>query len=224
MDREADSPLDGAGPPIGPASNDWPRARVLLGDGQNPRNKCRRGKVADEVARAEAVARAEGRDCGFVSILGIELDRAYRVAGHILGNTADAEDATQEALERAWASWHTLRTPEAAQGWFWRILVNGCRSRMRRQRSRPVRDLDQATDLRTSDPFRASLARDAVGRAMRVLNDDQRVTVALRYWGELTVPEIADRMRVPEGTVKSRLHSALAALRRELERNEEARS
>jgi len=53
---------------------------------------------------------------------------------------------------------------------------------------------------------------------MHVLNDDQRVTVALRYWGELTVPEIADRMRVPEGTVKSRLHSALAALRRELER------
>jgi len=174
--------------------------------------------VTEEVARPEAVSQAEEREGGFTPILGLELDRAYRVAGRILGNSADAEDAIQEALERAWASWHTLRTPGAAPGWFWRILVNGCRSRLRKRRSQPVRDIGEAVDFGVSDPFQATLARDVVGRAMHVLNDDQRVAVALRYWGELTVPEIADRMRVPEGTVKSRLHSALAALRRELER------
>ena len=177
--------------------------------------------MIEEVARTGTVSQAEEREGGFTPILGIELDRAYRVAGRILGNSADAEDAMQEALERAWASRHTLRTPAAARGWFWRILVNGCRSRLRKRRSQPVRDISEAIDSRVSDPFLATLERDVVGRAMRVLNDDQRVTVALRYWGELTVPEIADRMRVPEGTVKSRLHSAMAALRRELERNGE---
>lgn len=47
----------------------------------------------------------------------------------VAGDAADAEDATQEALTMAWASWHTLRTPGTTQGWFWRILVNCCRSR-----------------------------------------------------------------------------------------------
>lgn len=177
--------------------------------------------MIDEVAGPEAVSKAEEREGGFAPILGIELDRAYRVAGRILGNSAEAEDAIQEALERAWVSWHTLRTPEAAQGWFWRILVNGCRSRLRKRRSQPIRDISEAIDFGVADPLVAMLARDVVGRAMHVLNEDQRVAVALRYWGELTVPEIADRMRVPEGTVKSRLHSALAALRRELERHGE---
>jgi RNA polymerase sigma-70 factor (ECF subfamily) len=189
--------------------------------GHNPRIVFLEGHVIDEVARPETVSKAEEREGGFAPILGIELDRAYRVAGRILGNSAEAEDAIQEALERAWVSWHTLRTPEAAQGWFWRILVNGCRSRLRKRRSQPIRDISEAIDFGVADPLVAMLARDVVGRAMHVLNEDQRVAVALRYWGELTVPEIADRMRVPEGTVKSRLHSALAALRRELERHGE---
>jgi RNA polymerase sigma factor (sigma-70 family) len=173
--------------------------------------------VTENVARPEAVSQADEREVSFAPILGLELDRAYRVAGRILGNSVDAEDAIQEALERAWASWHTLRTPDAAPGWFWRILVNGCRTRLRKRRSQPVRDIGEAVDLGIADPFQATLTRDVVGRAMHVLNDDQRVAVALRYCGELTIPEIADRIRVPEGTVKSRLHSALAALRRELE-------
>ena len=84
--------------------------------------------MAEEIVPVEAISCTEGREQGFSSILDIELDRAYRMAGHILGDAADAEDATQEALTMAWASWHTLRMPGAAQRWFWRILVNCCRS------------------------------------------------------------------------------------------------
>jgi len=177
------------------------------------------GIVQPEV---ETVPRERNREREFSSILGPELDRAYRVAGRILGNASDAEDATQEALAMAWASWHTLRVPEAAQGWFWRILVNCCRSRLRRKRP-IVRDITDELGLAGRDPFETSNARDAVARALAVLNDDQRVTVALRFWGDLTVPEIADRMHVREGTVKSRLHYALVALRREIDGNGEIR-
>jgi RNA polymerase sigma-70 factor (ECF subfamily) len=180
--------------------------------------------VLNGVTRPEAVSPADERELGFAAILGLELDRAFRVASRILGNSADAEDALQEALEHAWAQWHTMRNPEAARGWFWRILVNGCRSRLRKRRSQPVRDLGEDFEVRGSDPFVATLTRDIVGRAMHVLNDDQRVVIALRYWGELTVPEIADRVRAPEGTVKSRLHAALKALRCELERHGEDQS
>lgn len=153
---------------------------------------------------------------GFSAVLAIELDRAYRVAGHLLGSASDAEDAVQEALERAWLHWGQLREPAAAQGWFWRILVNVCRTKLRKRRSQPVREIDESVELETPDPFRTSLARDAVGRAMTVLTEDQRLVVVLRYWGDLTVPEIAHRTGLREGTVKSRLHAAHAALRRRL--------
>jgi len=177
---------------------------------------------AETIVQPEVLAGPRNREREFSSILGPELDRAYRVAGRILGNAPDAEDATQEALAMAWASWHTLKAPEAAAGWFWRILVNCCRSRLRRRRPF-VRDITDELGLTSRDPFETSNARDAVARALPVLNNDQRITVVLRFWGELTVPEIADRMRVREGTVKSRLHYALVALRREIDGNEEIR-
>lgn len=175
-------------------------------------------KGADRVngiVSAEAMVPDEAAP-GFSAVLGIELDRAYRVAGHLLGSASDAEDAVQEALERAWVHWPQLREPAAAQGWFWRILVNTCRSKLRKRRSQPVREIDDSLGLETPDPFRTSLARDAVGRAMSTLTDDQRLVVVLRYWGDLTVPEIARRTGLREGTVKSRLHAAHAALRRRL--------
>jgi RNA polymerase sigma-70 factor (ECF subfamily) len=178
--------------------------------------------LAERIVQPEVIAAPRNREREFSSILGPELDRAYRVAGRILGNASDAEDATQEALAMAWASWHTLKAPEAAQGWFWRILVNCCRSRLRRRRAF-VRDITDELGLTSQDPFETSNARDAVARALTVLNGDQRVTVVLRFWGELTVPEIAERMRVRQGTVKSRLHYGLIALRRELDGNGEIR-
>jgi len=113
----------------------------------------------------EVLAAPRNREMEFSSILGGELDRAYRVAGRILGNASDAEDATQEALALAWASWHTLKAPEAASGWFWRILVNCCRSRLRRRRTF-VRDITDELGLTSVDPFETSNARDAVARAL----------------------------------------------------------
>ena len=62
-----------------------------------------------------------------------ELDRAYRLAGLLMGDATEAEDATQEALLRAWTSLGSLRDPAGFQAWFDRILVNICRDRLRRR-------------------------------------------------------------------------------------------
>ena len=72
-------------------------------------------------------------------------------------------------------------------------------------------------DLESGDPFRASLARDAIGRALSCLSKELRMVVVLRYWGELSLAEIADRLKIPVGTVKSRHHAALQAMRRRID-------
>jgi RNA polymerase sigma-70 factor, ECF subfamily len=158
----------------------------------------------------------------FSAIIGPELPGAYRLAGYILSDAIEAQDAVQEALERAWAGWPKLRNRDAAKGWFARILINVCRTRLAARKRAVVRDLNDGLEVAAAgDPFRASLLRDSVGRAMAELTDDQRLVIVLRFWGRLSMPEIAERLGIPEGTAKSRQHYALETLRRALERDEE---
>lgn len=147
-----------------------------------------------------------------------EIDRAYRLAGFILGDAREAEDATQDALARAWRQRSSLRRLDAAQAWFDRILVNVCRDRLRRRRPR-VRwaEIDEGLPSLAADPFAALIARDAVLRATSALPVDQRIVVVLRFWADLPVAEIAERLDVPAGTVKSRLHYAMRTMRATLE-------
>lgn len=154
----------------------------------------------------------------FRTVGGHEIDRAYRLAGFILGDAREAEDATQDALARAWRQRRALRSLDAAQAWFDRILVNVCRDRLRRRRPR-VRwaDVDEGLPSPAADPFAALLARDAVLRATAGLPVDQRIVVVLRFWADLPVDAIAERLGVPAGTVKSRLHYAMRAMRVALE-------
>jgi RNA polymerase sigma-70 factor (ECF subfamily) len=165
--------------------------------------------------QAEA-AQERALDTVFADSLARELSGAYRLAGYLLADAAEAQDAVQEASVRAWRGWANLRERDKFHAWFSQILVNVCRTRLhRRSRQRTV-DVDEV-DLEDVDPFRAALARDAIGRALGSLSDELRMVVVLRYWGELSLAEIADRLRIPIGTVKSRHHAALQALRRLIE-------
>lgn len=162
---------------------------------------------------------AEGA-AAFVRLVQPELPGAYRLAGYLLRDATDAEDATQEALTRAWQAWPKLREAERFAAWFDRIVVNVCHDRLRERRGVRVLELDEeiAALPHARDPFREALARDEVGRLVRTLSPDQQIVVALRFWRDLSLEEIADRLQLPLGTVKSRLHYALRALREELDR------
>jgi RNA polymerase sigma factor (sigma-70 family) len=145
---------------------------------------------------------------------------AYRLAGFLLRDATEAEDAVQDSLERAWQAWPRLRDTTRFDPWFDRIVVNVCNDRIRRTKGIRVIELDDelAGSARVRDPFRDALARDEVGRLVRMLPPDQQVVVALRFWRDLSLDQIAERLDVPLGTVKSRLHYALRSLRAELDR------
>jgi RNA polymerase sigma-70 factor (ECF subfamily) len=174
-----------------------------------------RAEPARAAAQA-AVVRDQTFDTAFVSALEGELAMAYRLAGYLMADSAEAQDAVQEASVRAWRGWKDLRERDRFHAWFSQILVNVCRTRLRQRSKRRTLDVDEV-DLESADPFRAALARDAVGRALSSLSQELRMVVVLRYWGELSLAEIADRLRIPIGTVKSRHHAALQVLRRRIQ-------
>ena len=142
-----------------------------------------------------------------------ELDRAYRLAGFLLGDAAEAEDATQDALTRAWAQRSHLRDEASGQAWFDRILVNVCRDRMRRRRIVRWTPIAGSEASAAADPFADALARDSFLRAVAELDVNHRIVVVLRFAADLSIEAIAERLAIPVGTVKSRLHYALRDLR-----------
>jgi RNA polymerase sigma-70 factor (ECF subfamily) len=119
----------------------------------------------------------------------------------------------------AWRQWRQLRDVTKFEAWFGRILVNRCRDRLRRAERSRTSDLSEVLGASSPD-FERAEGRIDLSRAFEALNADQRVAVVLRYWSDLPVDEIAQRTNVPAGTVKSRLHHALARLRAELDRTE----
>src|SRR4051812_21227217 len=135
---------------------------------------------------------------------------ALREACAVLGRGPDAEDAAQEAAIRAWRRRATCR--EAPAGWIRAIARNeALRVAGRRRDEAPLDDEHGvATD-------HASCAdRRAVRAAVGSLEDADRLVLLLRYWADLTQPEVARAMQLPEGTVKVRLHRARQRLRLEL--------
>lgn len=95
--------------------------------------------------------------------------------------------------------------------------MNTCRDRLRSRARRPIQSLDLGSLPSVPDGSQAAASRDELGRALASLNPDQRIVIVLRFWADLTVEDIADRLGVPAGTVKSRLHNSLRALRSSLE-------
>lgn len=153
----------------------------------------------------------------FTELAQIEIDRAFRLAGLILGNQAEAEDAVGDALMRGWAAADSLRTVDDFQPWFDRILVNICRDRLRQRARIRFVELGPGHDRREpTDAFRDLVERDELLAAVARLEPDERIVVILHFWADLTLAAAADRLDWPIGTVKSRLHRALATLRLEI--------
>jgi RNA polymerase sigma-70 factor (ECF subfamily) len=133
-------------------------------------------------------------------------DRVYRALLLTLGDTHLAREATDEAMVRACARWHTVGAMENPGGWVYRVGLNWATSWWRKlRREQP---LEQARDGVVSDP-QASVAL----AALQELPVPLRAVVVCRVLLDLPTADTAELLGVAEGTVKSRLARALAVLR-----------
>jgi RNA polymerase sigma-70 factor (ECF subfamily) len=127
-----------------------------------------------------------------------------------------AEDAVQAALVQMWKKLPSLRRNSSLKAWLVRIVVNEV-NQQRRKKRLPTVSLDQAREVPGDPPeVETTLLRaeehQHLKRALETLTTEQREAVVLRYFSDLTVPEIAVALGEREGTVKSRLSWALDRL------------
>lgn len=182
---------------------------------QPPRRPCVRHLTGDSfVWRSEVLtgANAEGRRECLEQFARSHVDRSYRLAALLLGDASEAEDATHDAVVRAWERWAGLRDETRFDAWFQRILVNECRNRLRRHRRSPIRAIDVGEPAAPSARLEALGERDALRAALATLTPDHRVALVLRFYLDLSVDEISQCTGTRAGTVKSRLHHGLRAL------------
>ena len=168
----------------------------------------------------EAIARCqEGDRDAFRHLVERYKDVLYGTAVLMTGNRAGGEEIVQEALLSAWRGIGDFKRGHPPKPWLVRILVNEVLTRQRKKSipTIPLSDLDYAAAPSTTDQAEAFQDRTIVRQALAHLVPEQQQVVVLRYFAELTVPEVARSIGVREGTVKSRLHRALKRLREKLE-------
>jgi len=148
-----------------------------------------------------------------------------RVAAALIG-LADAEDAAQEALMRAWNGWAALREEGAVRSWLLRITVNVC-SNWRSGHFGTLRSRTQPLDTESDEAIAPPLVGVGPGTtehataldlrlAVMSLSGDLRTVVALRFYAGMDATEIGAALDLPPPTVRTRLRRALALLRADL--------
>lgn len=129
--------------------------------------------------------------------------RLVRLAALMVG--ADAEDVVMDAFMRVRSAERDLENPTA---YLRACVVNECRSRLRRRMRRPR--LVPGTTAAEMPEI------DTTWEIVQRLPGKQRAVVALRFYEDLSIPQIAAMLEMPEGTVKSHLHRAVRLLRAQI--------
>ena len=146
---------------------------------------------------------------------------AYGLATKLLASQSEAEDVVQESFLALWRQADRVDPERGVRSYLLQIVHNRCVDNIRRRSRRPEAELDSVAERAASseNPEAEAIALiegEAVRGAMLALSDDQKTTVELVYFSGLTINEVASRMSVPAGTVKSRLRLAMGRLRQEL--------
>ena len=177
-------------------------------------------------ARGVLVERAQAGDRpAFEALLDRWLEPALRTAYAILGDEADARDATQDAFLQAWRELPRLRDPDRFDAWLNRILVNRCRTLRGRRRRTTVREIHLSALAGPDEPAAGDdppddsgrLSLDAVEHAFSRLSVPERTILVLHHLQHLPLTDVAAGLGIPVGTAKSRLFAARRALERALE-------
>lgn len=136
------------------------------------------------------------------------------VVGLTNGDRAQAQDVVQETMLRAWRNPQVLaQTTGSARGWLFTVAKRIVIDEWRTPRSRRERVSDTLPEQPVADPADSTVDRQLVAEALRVLSPEHRAVLHECYFRGASVAEAAATLGIPPGTVKSRTHYALRALR-----------
>ncbi|KAB2674585.1 MAG: RNA polymerase sigma factor [Verrucomicrobia bacterium] len=160
-------------------------------------------------------------------------DMVHATAFRLLGHPAEAEDIAQEVFLRAWSHWHELAGSPTAGGWLKTVTRNLCLNHLERYRSRwkffgdlkPADADDDDPGLEATFGVESTVDADLLARDQRqVLEEsllrlptDQRVALVLYHFEDLDYAEIAQRLGIGLGKVKTDIHRARLALQKRLQ-------
>ena len=176
-------------------------------------------EAVDDRGLVEAVLGGD-RDA-FRQLVEREEVAVYRACLRILGRPHDAEDVAQESFVMAYRSLGTYRGDGALGGWLMRIATRQAFRRLGQRRETSELPAELPVGAHGYDPVAATLAGERqreIRQAVATLREPYREVVALRFFGELSLDEIASVTRRPLNTVKTHLRRGLQRLRPILDR------
>lgn len=134
---------------------------------------------------------------------------AWRLAVSMLRDPHRAEDCLQDAYFTVYRSVGGLRDPEAAHTWLLRIVTNRCRRLLKDRRPQSLDGLaEQGLEPAVPDPAEGAQSRLGIRQALDRLGQQDREVLTLREMMQLSYEEIAEALKIPLGTVRSRLAKA----------------
>ncbi len=149
-------------------------------------------------------------------------ERLWRFAFRLSGDEQAAWDALQETWLAVSRGIHALEDPAAFPAWAYKIAANKSRDWIRRRRRHRRTDETYAKHAQDSRQHREDVERcyGSLAEAIDALPGEDRAILSLRYEEDFSTDEIAGILKIPAGTVKSRLHYARGRLRRFIEKEE----
>ena len=169
---------------------------------------------ADE--RTMVVAAQDGDRDAFASLVRLHQRRAYAVCRAIVLTHEDAEDAVQEGFLHAYKALDRFLPDQPFGAWLYRIMANASLDLVRRRKVRDADELPETIAMPFRDPGEADELRRRLSEALTTLTERQRSVIVLHDLEGFTHGEIGGMLGIPEGTARSDLHHARAALRRVL--------
>jgi len=159
-----------------------------------------------------------GREAALQSLHDRHAAELWRFALRLTHDREQAEDVVQEVLLRAWKDpGMAERDGAAARAWLFTATRNLIIDRWRSAQARHEVVPGELPDRSEADATSLVLDRWLIAEALSTLSDDHRAVIAAAYFEGRTVADIAGRLGIPQGTVKSRLHYGLRMLRLKLQ-------
>lgn len=152
----------------------------------------------------------KGDEKAFCKLIEQEKMKLYKMAFLYMKNEEDALDVVQETIMKAFIHIHSLKEEKYFSTWITRILINTALETIRKnQQIVPMNNLMLETEVTNQHEERM----DLVG-AISQLDDKYKTVIILKYYQDLTVPDIAEMLECPQGTVKSNLHRGMIELKK----------